>query len=226
MVFSLCVVSAYVMAQVVALLVVGAFKGHLQDPRALQALGMNGLVASLGICVGTPLVLGLCGLFAWMRQGMGLISYFGLTRVSWKVFAASFGAIALYNLVAGGLGVLLDRPEVPESMLQIYSTAGFLPLLWLAVIVAAPLAEEFLFRGFLFQGIAHTRLGGLGAVVLTSLAWAAIHLQYEPFEMGVIFGMGLVLGAFRWKTGSLLPALFMHVLNNLAATLQVALILG
>jgi membrane protease YdiL (CAAX protease family) len=225
-VFSLCVVGAYILAQVVALLVVGGVKGVLHDPKATYELGMNGLVASLGICAGTPLVLALCGLFIWLRQGLSCAVYLGLTCVTWRVVVASFGAIVLFNLAVGGLGILLDRPDVPESMLEIYRTAGFPPLLWLAVIVGAPLTEEILFRGFLFRGIEHTRAGGLGAVVLSSLAWAAIHLQYEAYEMGVIFSMGLVLGAFRWKTGSLLPALFMHVLNNLAATIQVTLILS
>ena len=62
-VFSLCVVGAYILAQAVALLVVGGAKGVLHDPKATYELGMNGLVASLGICAGTPLVLALCGLF-------------------------------------------------------------------------------------------------------------------------------------------------------------------
>lgn len=225
MVFGVCVFLLHVVPQVVVLIGAAVLEGSFTDEQAMQALGTNGFVVGLGICLATPVVLVLCGLFAWLRRGMSPMDYLGLNRVSWKVYLASFGAIMLFGVVFGIVGVLLDRPDVPETMLEIYRTAGFPPLIWLAMVVAAPVSEEILFRGFLFKGFEHSPVGGVGAVGLTSLLWAVIHVQYEPYEMMVIFSMGLVLGLFRLKTGSLYPALFMHVLNNLAATIQITWVL-
>jgi membrane protease YdiL (CAAX protease family) len=101
-----------------------------------------------------------------------------------------------------------------------------MPLLWLAVVVGAPVGEEIFFRGFLFAGLAKSRLGGTGAIVLSSLAWAVIHVQYDPFDMAYIFLLGLVIGAFRLKTNSLWPPILMHALVNLIAMIQTAWLLG
>ena len=53
-----------------------------------------------------------------------------------------FGAatyLLLLVAVSDTLTVFLHRPLVPTSMVDAYATAGFVPLFWLALIVAAPL---------------------------------------------------------------------------------------
>lgn len=219
--FALCIGGTLVGAQTVVFLVFALVKGELNSPAALEELALNGLVVSVGICVAMPMVVGMCVLFAWLRRGLSVRKYLGLIPVSWKVLALAFVSILLYGVVYSVVSTLLGRPDVPESMLNIYRTAGFPPLLWFAVIVGAPVTEELLFRGFLFQGIEQSPVGGIGAILLTSLTWAMIHLQYDLFDIGVIFFMGLLLGGFRWRTGSILPALLMHFVNNLVCTIQV-----
>jgi hypothetical protein len=91
------------------------------------------------------------------------------------------------------------------------------------LVLVAPLSEELFFRGFLFAGVLHSPLGSWGAVGLTSLAWAATHLQYDLYGMATVFAGGLLLGYARLRTGSIVPGLLMHALMNLLATLQVAL---
>ena len=49
--------------------------------------------------------------------------------------------------------------------------------------IGAPLSEELLFRGFLFSGLAKSKLGLLGAGVLTSLLWTLLHLGYSIFGL-------------------------------------------
>jgi membrane protease YdiL (CAAX protease family) len=110
-------------------------------------------------------------------------------------------------------------------MLAAYQSAGFAPLLWLALVVAAPLAEEVFFRGFLFQGVRHTRLGASGAVLFTSFAWALVHVQYDSYEISTVFVLGLILGVARLRTNSLYTTIAMHALVNLLATLEVAMYL-
>ena len=85
------------------------------------------------------------------------------------------------------------------------------------------MSEELVFRGFLFEGLRHSRLGNAGAIILASAVWASIHLQYEWFYVGQILVLGLLLGAARLFTRSLVPSILMHALVNGIATLQVAL---
>jgi uncharacterized protein len=121
---------------------------------------------------------------------------------------------------------LLNIPDVPQVMLDMYRTAGVYPVFWGAIILAAPISEEVIFRGFFFTGLRHSRLGVPGAIILPSLFWAALHLQYGMEEIGFIFLFGLLLGALRFKSNSLWPPMLVHALSNLLSTIEVACLTG
>jgi hypothetical protein len=109
-------------------------------------------------------------------------------------------------------------------MIETYLTAGSVALLWLAIVVAAPLAEEVLFRGFLFTGFAASPLGAMGTIFLTSLVWAAIHVQYDLYGRFMIFLSGLLLGWARWRTQSVTTPILMHSFMNLVAMLETGIV--
>jgi membrane protease YdiL (CAAX protease family) len=78
------------------------------------------------------------------------------------------------------------------------------------------------FRGFLFAGIGATPLGVPGAILLTAGLWAALHMQYDLYDMSSVFLLGLLFGTARYRTGSLWPSLSMHMFANLVATVETA----
>jgi membrane protease YdiL (CAAX protease family) len=80
--------------------------------------------------------------------------------------------------------------------------------------VGAPLAEELLFRGFLFSALAGSRVGLLGAALLTSAAWTALHAGYTLNGLAEVFLVGLFFSWLLWRTGSLRVAIFCHGLYN------------
>ena len=123
-----------------------------------------------------------------------------------------------------GLNILLGRDIVPEFMSIAYPSANPVWLLWVAVVFAAPLFEEMFFRGFLLEGFRLSFLGPIGAVFLTSAAWAAIHSQYDAYDLTVIFVYGCILGIARLKTGSVLIPMGMHSLTNSIAMLEAAIL--
>ena len=49
------------------------------------------------------------------------------------------------------LSLLLDRP-ISEIMVEVYDTSEWPALLWVVIIIFAPVIEEVFFRGFLFEG--------------------------------------------------------------------------
>jgi membrane protease YdiL (CAAX protease family) len=91
------------------------------------------------------------------------------------------------------------------------------------VVIFAPLFEECFFRGFLFAGFLHSRMGVIGAVAVTSVTFAALHFQYDLYGMASILVMGIVLGIVRWRTGSLWSTILLHSLWNLTGIIQTAL---
>ncbi len=96
--------------------------------------------------------------------------------------------------------------------------AGALALL-LATIVAAPLCEELMFRGYVQP--AYERGGPWIGIPVTALIFAMYHLRFQG--LFALIPVSLMLGFVTWRTHSLLPAILLHALyNGMAATLMLA----
>jgi len=198
-----------------------------QDPsRLAESLEQSGLLLATG-AIGTAVVCGsLVLLFAWMRRGISVAQYLGFRPVRALSLLAWLLGIAAFALATDALTLGLGKPLVPEFMVVAYETAGFLPLFWLGIVVAAPAFEELFFRGFLLEGLHNSRLGAAGAVVLTSGLWAVVHVQYGSYERGIIFALGILLGIARIQTRSIWTAIAMHAMVNLMATVEAAIVCG
>lgn len=118
---------------------------------------------------------------------------------------------------------LSGRDLVTPFQLQSYSTAlseGWLPAMAFAAIIVAPAGEEVMFRGFLFRGFVRSERAVWPGIVVISLLWAALHIQYDWTGVLQIFVVGLFLGAVRWKSGSTLLTFLLHALFNLEGSLE------
>src|SRR5581483_4537308 len=140
---------------------------------------------------------GLIFLLAGVRKGISVSDYLGLKSPrSTAIFKWLGVAVALWALCDTS-SVLLKRNVVPDFMVKAYLTAGSVPLFWLGIAVAAPVFEELFFRGFIFAGWARSRLRPTGTIFLTAALWAAIHQQYDFYDMTMIGVMGILLGFTR-----------------------------
>ena len=115
--------------------------------------------------------------------------------------------------------VLSGRPLVPPFVLSLYRTA-WLPGLVFAFVVLAPVGEETLFRGFVYKGIAASRAGPIGAIVISAAAWALLHAQYDWFGIATIAAAGVYLGTVRLLTGSLFLTMLLHAIQNTVGTVE------
>ena len=80
------------------------------------------------------------------------------------------------------------------------------PAPWLTAIVIAVLA---MFRGFLYRG--WVRPGSVVTPILVlTLLWTGMHLQYDWFGMLQVFLTGLLLGWLRWLSGSTSLTILLH----------------
>lgn len=194
-----------------------------QDFDALASkLESNGLVIATATLLSVPVALVVCALAAFVR-GYPVLKYLGATSFRGRDFWLGLAALAIFIPVSDGLMYLSGWPIVPDFMLDAYQTAGFLPLLVVALVVAAPVGEELFFRGFLYRGWAASRIGPAGTILITSVLWATIHLQYDWFQISHVFVAGLLLGWLRWRSGSTMLTIVIHGLMNLVATIETAI---
>jgi membrane protease YdiL (CAAX protease family) len=200
----------------------------------LSGLASNGLVVSLSSIFSAVVGMLLIVVFIRIRGNKSVAAYIGLKRVSWKtvlltllgfvlVFIGISALEALFNMLTGAGS---SESVNTSFMTDTYTSAGWLPLLWIAVVIFAPVFEEAFFRGFLFVGLERSRIGVVGTILFTSLVWAALHMQYDLVGMATIVIMGIVLGVIRHRTRSLWPTIIFHSLWNFVALLGTALTLG
>lgn len=192
------------------------------DFTALKGVLGGGLTISLSVIMGLPAVLGAL----WVATRAARMSFADYLALRWTAWAnVLIGAVALFVLIMSWdlVSRALGREIEPGFMMEVLKSAKADGALWLLVIafcIGAPITEEFFVRGFLYRGWSESFLRPVGAVVLSSLVWTAMHLQYNLYFLGEVFSIGLLLGYLRYRGNSTWLTVVIHALNNLAATLQ------
>ncbi len=188
---------------------------------AIRVVG-GGLTISLSVIMGLPAVLAASWL-AIRTTRMPFSEYLGLRWTSWKHFAVGIAGLAVLVLGWDLMSRATGRVIQPDFMIDVLKSAkmeGVLWLLVLAICVAAPVSEEIFARGFLYRGWAASYLGPYGAIFLSSLAWTALHVQYDWYFFGEVFCIGLWLCYLRYRFRSTWLTIVVHGLNNLGALAQ------
>lgn len=139
----------------------------------------------------------------------------------WFPLAIVVGAFATIWVWVGLLYALGIAPDsnIPEN---IYDFAIPVIMLGLLSMIAAPLAEEVFFRGFLFQGVAK-RWGMWAGIGFSAFIFGLSHAG-APDSWLLLPAIAVIGGIFAWgfaKSRSIYPSLFAHVIFN-----SVSFILG
>ena len=167
-----------------------------------------------------------------MESGLGLSIAYALSMVltvaaglflrgSWRPATNAFPwPILLWGtLLTIGSHVVLDplTSVVPMSDTLMKLLEGMrsqpIPYFMMAV-VAAPLLEEIMFRGIILDGYLKNYRPWQG-ILVSALLFGVIHGNL-PQGIGA-FVLGVFYGWFYWKTNSILPVIFLHLINNAIA---------
>ncbi|MDB5655282.1 MAG: Abortive infection protein [Tardiphaga sp.] len=214
--------AALFLGQVTVVLYLIVIKDAPFDLSLLTRTLSSGTAIALSVIMGLPAVCAALWLATHLAR-MPFADYLALRGTSWKNFV--IGALGLILLVGlwEVISRVVGRDSAPGFMMEVLKSAQADGALWLLVIafcVAAPMTEEFFVRGFLYRGWSESFLRPWGAIALSSLVWTAMHMQYDWFFFCEIFTIGLLLGWLRSRFNSTWLTVFVHGLNNLAATLQ------
>ncbi|HEX5717455.1 MAG TPA: CPBP family intramembrane glutamic endopeptidase [Thermoanaerobaculia bacterium] len=192
----------------------------LAGPEA-QALASEDGLALCGSLFAVPVAIVLLRREA-PRPGSTAREYLGLKwpglrqGLLWGVLllAADYG----YRFLILGLGMPFSNDD---RYLEIGSIPLFLPLTFVALAVLTPIFEELLFRGYLLEGLRRSRLGQVGAILITASLWALMHWDLPLRSLG-LFLDGSLLALARLRTGSTYLVVLVHAIGNAVAVLAVA----
>jgi uncharacterized protein len=177
----------------------------LTTPVAVVLLGLLG-----------QLVFGAVAALAAWRSPEPTTARLGLRRPALSGWAYPILlAASLLPLVVGvGLsrGLASVVPPNPAGQQMYEQLTWAQGLLFLAfVTLVPPVAEELLFRGYVQRRLLRRWSPWVG-ITVTSLLFAAVHL--DPHLVAVALPLGLWLGWVAWRTGSVWPGVFCHAFVN------------
>lgn len=169
-------------------------------------------------------VVGFLGLFLHFR-GVSLWEFVGVDRVNpVKLLGLAVGmllpalplilAISLLTQVL--LGSKAQSQELVEFTMQAAKNNDQRSLFMIGVlgVVVAPMAEEFIFRGFLYS-VFKRFLGAPLALLFNAALFAAIHVNLA--SLGALFVLAAAFTLAFEITGSLLVPMLMHAIFNLSS---------
>jgi CAAX protease family protein len=128
-----------------------------------------------------------------------------------KWMAAAVGAYLLFAAVYTAVFGSPHQKDIAESF-------GAVPVQVALIVVAAPISEEVCFRGMLFGGL-RTRMPRLAAALLSALIFGGLHALTGLSAVPPLIAFGFVLALLYEKTGSIVPGILLHMLNNSVALL-------
>ena len=149
----------------------------------------------------------------------------------WKGFglfwAFKFGSAILMAILLMIAGEVNTSAIVPDNQTTINTLLDSIPLFtWLFAVVLAPIIEEMVFRGVIFQTF--RRFGGVFAVVISAILFAFVHVIGEVGTVSPIMfvihlipylGMAIPLSWIYEKYKDITVCMMVHMSSNLIALL-------
>lgn len=143
--------------------------------------------------------LGLSGTPTWTDIGLAPIAF----------IASTFGAGVLVTLFQ--MFSWFNAGEVQDTGFTPYMANGEKIIAFITLVVAAPIVEEIIFRGWLY-GKLRSRIKMPLAILLVSLLFAVMHFQWN---VGVnVFALSVVLCGLREITGTIYAGILTHMIKN------------
>lgn len=217
---SVWAVVSIVLGQFIAALCLSFFAELLDAAVEATVLAALGYTFAVLTAIGMPYIV-------WRRLPSRKV--LGVTRLpSWTDIGLGITSVVPYFLISAvtvwiGMDVLkLIQPEVGQDIpfenltLQYEYVVAFITL-----VVLAPVAEEFLIRGY-FLGKLSEKSGKIIALFVTSIVFGLLHLPGGS-DAGIVlqwgaafdtFAMGLAAGALRLLTGNIWAGVLLHSIKN------------
>lgn len=148
------------------------------------------------------------GIYLWKA------GYISTKKVTWSPVSAPYLVCSGLAILTGGfvvsalMGLLDWIPDIMEQSFDILQSG------WggiLAIAIIGPVLEELLFRGAITKALLQ-QYSPKKAILISALLFGVFHIN--PAQILPAFLIGILFAWTYYKTGSLIPCILMHVLNN------------
>jgi membrane protease YdiL (CAAX protease family) len=177
---------------------------------------LDAVIAALVYLLTIVIVIGLPGVF---RKSRVSLADLGLSRLPvWQDIALAIAGFVVY-VFASGVLISLVTKFVPGFNVDQAQEVGFdhlgrgyeYVLAFLTLVVVAPVAEEVLMRGYLYGKLRRV-IPIVGAMVVTAILFAALHLQWNVAID--VFALSLVLTSLREVSDNIWAGILVHMMKN------------
>jgi membrane protease YdiL (CAAX protease family) len=151
------------------------------------------------------------------------LAVFGVRRTTWRWLLIGLGAgivaFLLKGVVNAAIIALTGFDEDAQVPFQDAGNGGVLALIITFVCLSflVPFGEELLFRGVVMRGL--LRYGAVVAVLGSSVVFALFHGINLALPTALV--VGIIAAEVARRSGSIWPAVVVHVVNNLGLPLFV-----
>lgn len=145
----------------------------------------------------------------WRWPGWRLVGLGGALALGLWMLGVMFNLI---TTVIFGYTTPVEPTLFPRTVLEAL-------LLLVATVIAAPLCEEIMFRGYVQR--AYERRSPWAGILFSGLIFALYHLRFQGAL--ALVPVALALGFVAWRSNSLFPGILLHAAyNSVAATILIA----
>lgn len=180
--------------------------------QALSAVAAGNVSNSIAQLIVIQSVFSLVVMLIFLWKGWATVS---------RTYLKTWPVAVLFWVTMAALGTVIPS----EAFLELVplpdwsgdSLTGMLGSRWgyLAICIFAPLVEELVFRGAILRALLGTIQSHWMAIILSAMIFAVIH--FNPIQMPHAFFLGLLLGWMYYRTGSIIPGIMLHWVNNTVA---------
>ncbi len=129
---------------------------------------------------------------------------------------AIVGLGCLSGLIMTGIEQLIKMPDGGMNTVNDMLYSGSIILSFITIVVLAPILEEIMFRGIIFN-ILNSKMNTWAAIIISALIFGAIHMN---IIQGInAFILGLALAYIYSKTHNLYTCIWIHFINNLLSVI-------
>lgn len=138
-----------------------------------------------------------------------------------------WGVLFWASLIAIGAAIpsqwLMEQLQFTDTNAALFSMMMSSTWGYVVLCLLAPLAEEIVFRGAILRSLLQSYRPWV-AILVSAIFFSVVHAN--PAQMPHAFVIGLLMGWMYWRTGSILPGVALHWVNNTIAYVAFRLLPG
>lgn len=178
---------------------------------AYAVLGKTGVEPSMMKAI--PLILAAADVYTislfikkgWVKIGWGSIK----KEDRWKV--CLLAVVVLLGFWAPE-SIIEDYVPEDKEMSQLFASMSTSVVGILSISILGPIAEEVCFRGGILKALFDWKKNIWLAIILSSVLFAVAHGNLMQGVGAAL--MGILMGWFYYRTGSIIPSILIHIVNN------------